>query len=73
VNSLRKEAGLTISDRIVIYFETKNDAVLQAFQNNEEKITKDTLSNKIKFGRSEVSFQKENNVEGSLWLGITKH
>jgi isoleucyl-tRNA synthetase len=70
VNSLRKEAGLTISNRIIIYYETENDAVKMVFQNYGEKIMKDTLSNEIKLGRSEVSFEKENNLEGGLWLGI---
>ena len=72
VNSLRKEAGLTISDRIAICYETKNDVIQKVFQNNEEKIMRDTLSNEIAIGRSEVSFEKENNIEGGLWLGIKK-
>lgn len=69
VNSLRKEAGLSIGDRITLYYETADQSTEKTMQKFGEKIKKDTLSNNLEKGRAEVLEQKE--IEG-LWLGIKK-
>lgn len=69
VNALRKESGLTISDRIALYYETSEPAAEKVFAEFAEKIKKDTLSEKIEKGRTETAGEKE--IEG-LWIGINK-
>ncbi len=67
VNALRKEAGLTINDRITLYYDgSASEKIMAEFG---EKIKKETLSNNLEKGRAEVLGQKE--IEG-LWLGIKK-
>ncbi len=70
INALRKEAGLTISDRIIVYFETSDELVLSVIKNFEEKIKKDTLSDNLEKGKVEVAHQKRLEIDGGLWLGI---
>lgn len=72
INALRKEAGLTISDKIAIYYETAEPFILSILKESEEKIKKDTLSDEIKKGKIEVKYQKELDIDGGLWLGIIK-
>jgi isoleucyl-tRNA synthetase len=67
VNSLRKEAGLSIGDRINLYYD--GAAVEKIMQEFGEKIKKETLSDNLEKGRAEVIGQKE--IEG-VWLGIKK-
>ncbi|MBU1146021.1 isoleucine--tRNA ligase [Patescibacteria group bacterium] len=69
VNSLRKEAGLSIADRITLYYETADQSAEKTMQEFGKKIKKDTLSNNLEKGRAETLGQKE--IEG-LWLGIKK-
>lgn len=69
VNSLRKEAGLTISDRIVLYYETADPITEKVFADFEDKIKNDTLSEKLESGHAEVVGEKE--IE-NIWLGIKK-
>ncbi len=68
VNSLRKEAGLTIANRIILYYET-NELSEKIFLESGKKIKKETLSEKLEKGRTEVIGEKE--IEG-IWLGIKK-
>lgn len=72
INDLRKDAKLTISDRITMYYETTDPLILSVFEEFEEKIKKDTLSDEIKKGKREVDHQKELKIDGGVWLGILK-
>lgn len=68
VNSLRKEAGLSIGDRVNIYYDgtPSTKKIMDEFG---EKIKKETLSNNLEKGRAETPHQKE--IDG-IWLGIKK-
>jgi isoleucyl-tRNA synthetase len=67
VNSLRKEAGLTIADRISLYYD--GAAAEKIVADFGEKIKRETLSNNLEKSRADVLGQKE--IEG-IWLGIKK-
>jgi isoleucyl-tRNA synthetase len=69
VNALRKDAGLSLGDRITLHFETPDSAAEKVFADFGEKIKQDTLSDEIKKGKDETPHQKE---LGNLWLGIKK-
>jgi len=68
VNSLRKEAGLSIGDRVNIYYDgtPSTKKIMDEFG---EKIKKETLSDNLEKGRAETPHQKE--IDG-IWLGIKK-
>ena len=70
VNSLRKESGLSINDRITLYYDG-DESAKKMMKEFDEKIKKDTLSDKIKKGKTETPHQKE--IEKGLWLGIIKN
>ncbi len=72
INALRKEAKLTISDRITIYYETSLPFVLSILEEFKEKIKKATLSEEIKKGKMKVEHQKELDINGGVWFGIIK-
>lgn len=48
INMLRKEAGLSLGDRVVAYVETSDSEVIAAINNFRESIQKDTLCDEIK-------------------------
>jgi isoleucyl-tRNA synthetase len=50
LNNLRKEAGMTIHERAVIYYQTASPEIKKAFEKFGEDIKKDTLSDEIKTG-----------------------
>ncbi|MDD5294866.1 MAG: isoleucine--tRNA ligase [Patescibacteria group bacterium] len=50
INNLRKETGMTIQDRAVIYYETKNKEIKEVFEKFGEEIKKDTLADEIRAG-----------------------
>ncbi|MBI5071791.1 isoleucine--tRNA ligase [Candidatus Falkowbacteria bacterium] len=70
VNALRKDAGLSIADRITLNFETTDPQTEKIIRDFEDKIKKETLSDKIEKGKTETPHQKE--IEGGLWLGVKK-
>jgi len=74
INALRKNAGLTIQDRVVIYWQSEDEEVKKAIDNYEEDIMKDTLADEMRGGKSEdVDLEKSVKVNGAeVWLGIKK-
>lgn len=74
INSLRKNAGLTIGDKIDIYYETESEMVKTTFNKFEADLMSDTLSVSINVGvGEEVEFQKEIKANGEeLKLAIVK-
>ena len=70
VNALRKDAGLSIGDRVTLNFETADPSTEKVMRDFEDKIKKETLSDKIEKGKTETPHQKE--IEGGLWIGIKK-
>jgi isoleucyl-tRNA synthetase len=47
VNMLRKEAGLTLSDRVLVYLETADTEVISTVEKFKEDLKKDTLSDDL--------------------------
>ncbi|MFA6393480.1 MAG: isoleucine--tRNA ligase [Patescibacteria group bacterium] len=74
VNGMRKDAGLTIKDRIEIYYATADEEIKKAISNYRDSIIKDTLADALAEGGSEAILAEKNvKVEGQeLWLGIVK-
>jgi len=54
INNARKNTGLTIQDRAMIYYQTDSKDIKQAFETFSEDIKKDTLSDEIKIGAGDV-------------------
>lgn len=48
INSLRKQKGLTIKDRIAITYQTQSQKIRAALKNNKDRILTDTLADEIK-------------------------
>ncbi len=74
LNSLRKEAGLTINDRIVLHYETESHFWKDVIKEHGKSIQEDTRANAWHTGRpedvlkeTEVEFDKE-----TIWIGIVK-
>jgi isoleucyl-tRNA synthetase len=47
VNMMRKEAGLTIKDKINLYWQSESQLIKNVFTKHGEEVEKDTLSDKI--------------------------
>ncbi len=72
-NGLRKDAGLSLSDRTKLYYETENDLVRNAFEKFAQDIMNDTLSEGIEFGIESAKLKKDIKIEGEeVKLGIAK-
>ncbi|OGF26472.1 hypothetical protein A2477_02305 [Candidatus Falkowbacteria bacterium RIFOXYC2_FULL_47_12] len=50
INNLRKEAGMTIQDKAVVYYQTNSKEIQKVFEKFGEEIKRDTLSDEIKVG-----------------------
>jgi len=73
INALRKQAGMTIQDRAVVYYETASVDVKNVFEKMGDEILKDTLSNQIIDNISEAEVKKEVKVNREeVALGIKK-
>ncbi|MCK4540313.1 isoleucine--tRNA ligase [Candidatus Parcubacteria bacterium] len=72
VNSMRKNIGLTINDRIVLFWQSENQDIIQAIKKYSNDIRGDVLADEIKNEKNdEVDIQKEINLDcGILFLGI---
>ncbi|MEI8361120.1 MAG: isoleucine--tRNA ligase [bacterium] len=73
VNALRKNAGLTIEDRIVLHFESSDKRINDTIEIYKQALMKDVLANDIVVGKSEVLIEKKVVVNGAeVWLGLQK-
>ncbi len=84
INALRKEAGLTIADRIVLHYETDDEEIKKVFAQFGTDLLKDTLSKKIvpgrhiergsgdaKRSRAAVSAERELQIgDAKVWIGF---
>ncbi|OIO52809.1 MAG: hypothetical protein AUJ11_00305 [Parcubacteria group bacterium CG1_02_44_65] len=69
INATRKQAGLTIKDKIVLSWQSESELVKRVFSLMAKELKKDTLSEKITEGAGE----NEVKVNGEkIWLGIKK-
>ena len=71
VNSLRKQAGLTLQDRIVLHWESDSEFWQQVFAEYSETIRQDTLADATENSRIDAEQQKEIKIDDqSIWVGI---
>ena len=72
VNQMRKEAGLTINDRIELKIYSDSDEVKKLFKEHIDSIKEGTLSDSIEFNRDDSADRiKEVRVaEQEIWLGF---
>src|SRR3989344_4094916 len=73
INDLRKKAGLTIKDNILLYFETDSNLILSAIKNFEKELKKAVIATQIKREKRETQENKELQIQNEkIWLGIDK-
>ena len=74
INNLRKEAGLTIQDKVEIYYETSSSSVKETIAKFQEDLLKNTLSLEIKEGlKTDALIEKEAEVNGEkAKIGLIK-
>ncbi|MBI4280925.1 class I tRNA ligase family protein, partial [Candidatus Uhrbacteria bacterium] len=71
VNELRKEAKLTIRDRITVYYDAAEAGLASLLASSADELQKATLADRWEAGRGGVGKVLE--VDGqSIWLGIDK-
>ena len=63
IQTMRKEAGFEVLDRIKVYY-SGNDKIGKIFADNKESISTDVLANDICEGTSEIN--KEWNINGEM-------
>lgn len=74
INALRKTAGLTIQDRVTVYFQTDSE-LAAAIEQAAEQIAPDVLANTLcnEHKTIELPMTATVAVDGhELWLGLTK-
>ena len=74
INNLRKDAGMTIQDRAVIYWQADDEMIKEVFEKMKEEILKDTLSTNVEaIISSDADLQKEVKINDTkIILGIKK-
>jgi len=73
INSMRKDANLSIGDSAEIYYETESDELKIVLEKFAADIMNDTLGKAIKFGIEHVEWSKEFKIEGEMIkLGVKK-
>jgi len=73
INSLRKDADLSIGDSAEIYYETESENLKIVLEKYAADIMNDTLGKAIKFGVEHVEQSKEFKIEGEMIkLGVKK-
>ena len=71
VQTMRKEAGFEVMDKIVLYVD-KNEMVSDIIQKNREEIQSEVLANNVIFGKIN-GYHKEWNINGeNVELGVEK-
>lgn len=73
INSLRKKAGLSIGDRVDVYYQTEDEIAAAAFSEMAEQLKSDTLADNIRQEEKELEYSDKFEKEGSrIWIGIEK-
>ncbi len=72
-NGLRKKLGLTVEDKIIIFWQSQSPEAKEAFSRFAAEIKKGALAEEIKQGRAdEVAAERETKGDFGFWLGIKK-
>ena len=70
INNLRKETGMTIQDRAMIFYKTENKEIKEVFEKFSEEIKKDTLADEVRLGGEGKNVKINNN---EIVLRVEKH
>ncbi|MBU1180343.1 isoleucine--tRNA ligase [Patescibacteria group bacterium] len=72
VNALRKKAGLTPKDKVVLYLQA-DKKLEKVFEKNKEKILKTTISKKLEFKKKNIKDSDEVKINSeNTWIGLEK-
>ncbi len=74
VNALRKEAGLTINDKIILNWKTDSREIKDAVTLHSAAIRQDTIAGEIREGKDIQPIQEKTvKIDGSeIWLAVQK-
>ncbi|MDD4995060.1 MAG: isoleucine--tRNA ligase [Patescibacteria group bacterium] len=73
VNSLRKKAGLTINDRITLYYDTEFAMALDVLRDMKNEVMADVLADDIRAEKKELAHAEIWQKDGEdIWIGIKK-
>ncbi|MBI4652648.1 isoleucine--tRNA ligase [Candidatus Kuenenbacteria bacterium] len=77
INSLRKEVGLTIKDKIDLYYFCEEGEIKKVFEKFKEQIKKAIICNQLLFvadsQKKGLDFEKEIKIEEQkVWIGMIK-
>jgi isoleucyl-tRNA synthetase len=73
INDLRKQAGLTVRDRIVLRWQTSSEMWQAVLGEAEEGLKRDVLAERLETGSQGAAWGKELDIDGQkIWLGIDK-
>lgn len=75
INSIRKNAGLTIQDKIAVYYKTDSEYLTRFFEFFMESLLKETIAISVQaYGKKKkADYEKQVNVNGKpITLGIEK-
>jgi isoleucyl-tRNA synthetase len=71
IQTMRKEAGFEVMDRINIYVD-KNEEIIRILEKNKKEIMSEVLANDVIFGKMD-GYTKQWNVNGKdVELGVKK-
>ena len=75
INNMRKNAGLTIKDRIDAYISGSPDFIKPVIDKYKDELANDVLADKVVYGvNDDADNDKEVNIEGeAVKLGIQKN
>ncbi len=73
VNSLRKEAGLTPADNVILHWDSDGDLWRGTIEEHGAELKQSVHAEELRPGRIEAEFTKEIEVDDQkIWLGLNK-
>ncbi|MEA3248833.1 MAG: class I tRNA ligase family protein [Patescibacteria group bacterium] len=73
VNSLRKEAGLTPADRVILKWEAESELWIKTIEEHGGALQSSVRADGLERGRTDTEFSKEIEADGeTLWIGFNK-
>lgn len=73
IQTLRKESGFNVDDRIVVYYETAGKALGDTMTTCGELIAREVLANFVESKREKAEGESEYTIEGEkIWIGVSR-
>jgi len=73
INAMRKKLGLTITDRVAVYWQTDEKTLAEIIKNNTDALKQEVLAKEIKIKATDDNFDLSQEVkvnQSKAWLGI---